>query len=165
MRVFYIEDFPAKAIARQLPMSENGCTQYVLGFAFDCTEGEHSPETNVALIRKINPAWQAGSLNGIGGHIEDFDENPHDAMVREFQEETGTLVDVWHRFCIMGTDQWNVYVYAAYNVPLHELKTTTKEEVTIVNAYSLPTDVLFNLRWLVPLGLDPQPFPIQVPYR
>ena len=139
--------------------------EYVLGFAFDCREGEQSEDTNVALIRKVRPSWQAGSLNGIGGHVEDFDENQHAAMVREFHEETGTLVERWFRFTIMGTDKWNVYVYAAYNVPLHELKTTTDEEITVVNAYALPTDVLFNLRWLVPLALDTQVFPLQVPYR
>ena len=146
-------------------MSDNKCTQCVLGFAFDCLESEASKGAWVALIRKARPTWQAGSLNGIGGHIEDFDENPHAAMVREFQEETGTLVESWNRFAIMGTDRWNVYVYSAYNVPLHELKTTTDEEVDTFNAYNLPEDTLFNLRWLIPLALDPQPFPIQVPYR
>ena len=86
-------------------------------------------------------------------------------MVREFQEETGTLVESWNRFAIMGTDQWNVYVYSAWDVPLQGLKTTTDEEVDTFNAYDLPGDTLFNLRWLIPLALDPQPFPIQVPYR
>jgi len=143
----------------------NKLVNYVLGFAFDCAEGANSTDANVALIRKARPAWQAGSLNGIGGHVEDFDENQHASMFREFYEETGTLVEEWKRFAIMGTDQWNVYVYSAFNVPLHELKTTTDEEVTIVNAYELPEDVLFNLRWLIPFALDPQPFPIQVPYR
>lgn len=143
----------------------NKSVQYTLGFAFDCPEGAQSRDTNVALIRKTRPAWQAGKLNGIGGHVEDYDENHHAAMVREFHEETGTLVERWFRFAIMGTDEWNVYVYSAYNVPLHELKTTTDEEVIIVNAYDLPTDVLFNLRWLVPLALDRQVFPLQVPYR
>jgi hypothetical protein len=37
--------------------------EYVVGFAFD-TDGR------VALIRKNRPEWQAGRLNGIGGHVE-----------------------------------------------------------------------------------------------
>ena len=36
----------------------------VVGFAF--TEDRRS----VILIRKNRPEWQAGRLNGVGGHIE-----------------------------------------------------------------------------------------------
>ena len=53
--------------------------RYVLGFAFD-------PRMDrVMLIKKTRPAWQAGRLNGIGGHIEQ-DELSCEAMRREFSQ-------------------------------------------------------------------------------
>lgn len=57
-------------------------TYYTLGFVFN-------PErTHVMLIRKTRPQWQAGSLNGIGGKLEQ-DESESECMIREFREETG----------------------------------------------------------------------------
>lgn len=56
--------------------------RYVLGFLFS------RDETRVALLRKTRPAWQAGRLNGVGGHAEEgetFDQ----AMAREAREELG----------------------------------------------------------------------------
>jgi 8-oxo-dGTP pyrophosphatase MutT (NUDIX family) len=86
--------------------------EYVVGFAFD-TYGR------VALIRKNRPEWQAGQLNGIGGHVETACErsdhinsrhdaacrghleDPYVAMVREFEEETGRRVEGWQKFVVM----------------------------------------------------------------
>lgn len=149
---------------------------YCLGFAFDIPEPKTEGcifEANVALIRKIKPAWQAGSLNGIGGMIEDFDRDGGtsrtslNAMVREFQEETGfeTSRADWRHFHTMGSETWQVECFRTFNVPLCELATTTDEEVVIVRADKLPHDVLFNLRWLIPLSLDPQPLPTMQVYR
>ena len=58
---------------------------YVLGF---CFSRDHS---KVVLIAKNRPKWQAGRLNGIGGHVEDG-EIPIVAMAREFREES--LVEI-----------------------------------------------------------------------
>ena len=85
---------------------------YVLGFMFDSTH------QNVLLIRKNKPEWQAGKLNGIGGKIEPG-EQPFDAMVREFHEETGLIVtrDYWTHFGHMtgiaaDAGPWNVELFA-----------------------------------------------------
>ena len=48
-----------------------------------------SDETQVALVLKDHPDWQAGKLNAIGGKISNA-ETPTNAMVREFAEETGS---------------------------------------------------------------------------
>ena len=58
-------------------------TNYVAGFVFR-KEG-----TEVALIKKNKPDWQRGKLNGVGGKVEPFDDSDHQAMAREFREETG----------------------------------------------------------------------------
>lgn len=55
---------------------------YVLGFCFNAALNK------VVLIRKNRPQWQAGKLNGVGGHVEPW-ELPLGAMVREFREESG----------------------------------------------------------------------------
>jgi len=71
--------------------------RYVLGFMFN------EEITEVALIRKNRPVWQAGHLNGIGGHVEPG-EAPDIAMAREFLEETGAITSLgdWIKFAQMG---------------------------------------------------------------
>lgn len=137
-------------------------TKYVLGFAFDGLDV--SPQTEVALIRKLRPDWQNGHLNGIGGHIED--EVPHHAMVREFEEETGLLVPQsdWNLFAVMGNSEWQVQCFRAFNVPLDRVETKTDEEVGVYQAHNLPLSVLTNLRWLIPMALDRQPLPVRIDY-
>jgi 8-oxo-dGTP diphosphatase len=120
---------------------------YVVGFAFD-----HG--NLVALIRKKRPKWQAGMLNGIGGKIE-LMEKPHDAMVREFREETGVTCEEWREFIQVVGSGWSMHCFTTRAVPdFYLLQTTTDEEVVLVDATNLPDDVLFNLRWMIPMAQD-----------
>lgn len=57
--------------------------KYVIGFIFDATRDL------VVLIEKINPEWQRGCLNGVGGKIELGDKTNAAAMSREAHEEAG----------------------------------------------------------------------------
>lgn len=99
--------------------------EYVLGFMFNNEIGQLG---ECALISKTKPEWQAGLLNGIGGKIEDG-ETPLDAMIREFQEETGYHQKEWKQFATMiGHAHWKVYCFVCEG-PLKELKTITDEEV------------------------------------
>ena len=63
---------------------------FVVGFAFI------GFKPLVVLIQKRKPEWQAGQLNGTGGHMKEG-ETPKEAMAREFEEETGikTRPDRW----------------------------------------------------------------------
>ena len=125
---------------------------YVLGFAF-------SPDTKrVALIRKNRPTWQAGKLNGIGGHLE-ANEQPHVAMVREFEEETGATVLGWKHFLdIKGwaiMQEWRVTCFMCRTHKLDELKTNTDEEVGIYDVEKLyEQNTIPNLHWIIPMALD-----------
>lgn len=119
---------------------------YVAGFFFS-TDG-----TRVALIRKTKPAWQNGLLNGIGGKIEDGEE-AIDAMRREFREETGVDNEFWRCFATLGGDSWEVKFFAAFG-EVDAVRTTTEEEVVIVPTNKLEGTIP-NLKWLVPLALDP----------
>ena len=128
---------------------------YVAGFMFD--------EKDVYLIRKSRPSWQAGKLNGIGGHIEE-NESPLDALIREFEEESGAKTSP-HHWTHIGTfrnpqnihtsSPWEVWffrgkIFVGDDIP----KTTTDETVERIPRSSFPrADVVPNLNWLIPLAL------------
>lgn len=122
-------------------------TTYVLGFLFS------ADKKRVALIRKNKPDWQKGKLNGVGGKVEDFDENHLAAMSREFYEETGALVKDWQPFAeLSGNEAGIACYYASADVAI---TSTTDEQVgwyPIDKLSKLP--VIPNLRWLIPLALD-----------
>lgn len=120
---------------------------YVAGFCFsECEE-------RVALIRKLNPRWQRGLLNGIGGKVEPG-ESPHEAMVREFEEETGTRIEGWRPFCTATTEEDRLHFFTARG-DLDTLRSAEAEEVVTVAVDDVSSlDIVPNLRWLIPLALD-----------
>ncbi len=137
-------------------------TDYVVGLAFD-TDGR------VALIRKNRPAWQAGRLNGIGGHVEPS-EIPTATMEREFHEETGSNLTGWDLFVVMGLPDARIYFYRVRNLSpgvLDGLRTTTDEPIEVhqvadvLDAFAWDHETAVdhhehraipNLSWLLPLA-------------
>lgn len=123
-------------------------TEYVVGFAFDT-------RSRVALIRKNRPAWQAGRLNGIGGHV-DPGETPDDAMSREFHEETGTRLHGWEKYAVMDFPGARIHFYRLRNlhpIRLDGLRSTTDETVCVLDSRDLgQVGLIPNLTWLVPLA-------------
>ena len=119
-------------------------TQYCLGFMIQAD--------SVVLIRKTHPPWQAGRLNGVGGHIEK-DESAIEAMSREFKEETGmiTPVDAWKLFAVMGEKkEWSCHCFWAYG-DVFSVRSKTDEKVEIVHrtAINLRNDTIENIPWLL----------------
>jgi len=120
-----------------------------LGFAFK--------NEKVLLIKKERPDWQKGLLNGPGGGIEK-DEMPISAMVREFKEETGLEIsgDRWELFTdltIHGEIYCKVYFF---KVTLEESEvptTVTDEKIVEIDLHTLPSNVLPNLKWLIPMAM------------
>lgn len=124
-------------------------THYVLGFMFsEC-------KRNVVLIEKNRPEWQAGLLNGVGGHVEDFDESSHAALVREFEEETGVLQPTWTHYAHLGSpDKFSMDVYYSTG-NTDRVQTMTDERITTKLLTRLPyCKIVSNLYWLIPLALD-----------
>jgi len=123
---------------------------YTLGFIF-------TPGLDwVLLVHKINPEWQAGKINGIGGKIEDGEESLA-CMVREVREESGlgTDADKWILLGEMGSGAWRVRVFAfVYRGSMDDARSADKEKVEWFDPNMLPPNVISNLRWLVPLALD-----------
>lgn len=127
--------------------------EWVVGFLFD------EDAYYVMLIRKNRPAWQAGKLNGIGGKVEQG-ENPSEAMVREFQEETGVTIRGWDHFLDLQWEEGLVHFFRAFRPREHleRCRTTTDESVErhVVHRLNEPGDGLLcvtpNIQWLVPLA-------------
>ena len=139
---------------------------YVAGFMFRLISVELGME--VALVRKIKGGdFQVGKLNGIGGKIEalkdsdgcycDGQESPVTAMVREFEEETGTKTNPneWHNFCSLNGIDWVVYFFKNMSTGHYKLQTMEEEEIAWYPIKNLHNEsIVPNLKWLIPLALD-----------
>lgn len=120
---------------------------YVLGFAFSFDN------LSVVLITKTHPEWQAGKINGVGGRIEESDASPEDAMVREFEEETGVLLDTWEQFATMHTAPGHtVHCFVGELDVGDQVSSPTEELVMMYPTNKLPPTVLGNIPWLVAMA-------------
>lgn len=119
----------------------------VVGFMFnyDLTE--------VLLIRKKRPEWQAGRLNGIGGRVQEGETEPV-AMRREFKEEAGVDIPEWQRVCVVHGMGWTVHFFALGNTnAFHAARSETDEKLERIPCTgALPEDVINNLHWLIPMA-------------
>lgn len=122
--------------------------EYVAGFLFDYDRH------NIVLIEKLKPVYQRWKLNGVGGKIEPG-ETPHQAMVREFEEEAGVLINSWELFCKYSwkTD-YTIYYYRHFDTSLYKkAKTIEAEEIMKINVDALSHyDRMKNLDFLIPLA-------------
>jgi len=131
---------------------------YVLGLVFSKSRGK------ILLIEKKRPKWQAGRWNGIGGKIEQ-NESPIGAMQREALEETGHSFLYKHVItfvCPGGT----VFVFEAITcatnadyIPFEQVEDGRLEVFDLDN---LPTNMMGNLRWIIPLSLASVYHPILI---
>ena len=124
---------------------------YVLGFLFS-TCFRH-----VVLIQKNRPEWQAGLLNGVGGHIEPADASAEAAMEREFEEETALSVTGWRSFAFIHGDDWTVEIFTTTHEDVWHVQTVTDEGVAPFPVSAILNDgyaTISNLRWLLPLAID-----------
>lgn len=125
--------------------------KYVLGFAFN------KDKDYVVMIKKNRPDWQAGLWNGVGGKV-DGDELPHNAMVREFHEETGVITRLgdWSRVGTIKetTKDAEVYVFTSSDDDYMYADTKTDEEIAILSVNCIVTggiDVIDNIPFLLEL--------------
>lgn len=121
-----------------------------MGFAFD------TKREQVALIQKARPKWQAGKLNGIGGHVEENEAFPV-AQQREFWEETGVVIPAnnWTAFAsLIGLD-WHVRCFHAFTDDVFKIRSMTDEPVALYPVkYFHELNMINNLHYLLPLALD-----------
>ena len=130
---------------------------YVIGFLF-------APRyERVVLIEKRKPAWQAGLLNGVGGKIEPG-ETPEEAIARECAEECGVALPA-HGWSLIATElaaggigdgrRPTLYFLKVMSARAGTAHTCEAEKILLVEPHYLPRNVIPNVRWLVPLALDP----------
>ncbi len=127
---------------------------YVMGFVFN------ESKTEVLLIEKKRPKWQAGHWNGIGGKIEQ-NEKPADAMQREMFEETGGQYRSVHCLtfiCPGGT----VYVFKAVAAGNILFRQEEDEQLKVWQLDELPFNMMANLKWIIPVCLSTIQFPLLV---
>ncbi len=131
-------------------MMPDGRQGYVLGFMFS------EDRRYVALIEKNRPTWQAGLLNGVGGHIEDDDDGPGTAMAREFREETGVQTDPgdWEWYASLSNEKCFIYIFRMFSDKVWDARTLTDEEVFVRTIGNNFDKRIPNLSWLIPLALD-----------
>jgi 8-oxo-dGTP diphosphatase len=124
-------------------------TNYVAGFCFN------ADMSKVALIEKQKPEWQKGFFNGIGGKVEPG-ELPYQAMKREFFEEAGIMVDRWRHLAKIGDDNYTVVFFYGVipDFTFFEIKSMEDERVVVCDTDRLPSKIIPNLAWLIPLALD-----------
>lgn len=130
--------------------------RYVLGFVF-------TPDSERMLFtqKAHGPGDMAGRLNGIGGHVEPYDETSHRAMIREGQEETGLSPD-WLPFCTMRCgSEWvcDCFVATADALDLDRLDGERNDAREILRLIpwerALRTErTMLNLKWLIPMAVE-----------
>lgn len=123
--------------------------QYVVGLLF------RKNRTEVALIHKKRPAWQAGLMNGVGGKIGDTipGETPIAAMEREWREETDSVAPYWVHFLETPWRDGVVHYFLSESDGV-KISSPTDEEVDWVRVDDIShIAVVPNLRWVVPLAL------------
>jgi 8-oxo-dGTP diphosphatase len=124
---------------------------YVAGFFFS------TDYSQVALVLKNRPTYQAGKFNGIGGKVEPG-ETAEAAMEREFREEAGITVMGWQRFATLaggrgGAIDFNVHFFAAVG-SFDGIRSVTDEEIIVMPVAHLPTvPRMGNLDWLIPMAI------------
>ena len=121
-----------------------------LGFIF-------TPDfSQVLLITKNRPDWQVGKINGLGGKCEEG-ETFKACISREVQEEANILISPrkWKEVASLNWQKWQVKVFTTvWPNSLDQISTTTDEKVEWFEVERLPTNVMSNLRWLIPLSVD-----------
>lgn len=141
-------------------------TQYVVGFLFNTRRDA------VVLIEKNKPDWQKGLINGVGGKVES-DEQPFEAMRREFREEAGLDIEDWIHFATLQGPEFEVTCYKAFTGFIRNAVSQTDEELRFEPVRhcgdpDLKGKYVSNLPWLVQMALDDnygKPFVATVDYQ
>ncbi len=133
--------------------------KYTLGFVFFEDLSTDGTKINyILLLKKKKPESQAGKYNGIGGKFEKG-ETREQCMVREALEEAN-IVTKSEDWTFIGTlvkpKKWNVHIAYTFidSVQLSRIPTVCREGAFLLTRVdNLPTEVMTNVRWLLPLAL------------
>lgn len=122
----------------------------------------------VLLIEKQKPFHHKGKLNGLGGKCEQ-NETYRSCLSREVYEESGLQIAQkdWLKIGVMSWQEWHVEIFAVTHKPTQ--KKVNNPDVDWYSSKTVPTNVISNLDWLIPLGLDcltnSEPPVVRIKYR
>lgn len=125
--------------------------QYVCGLVFD------PYYTKVVLIKKNRPEWQVGMWNAVGGKLEESDGCGEAAISREFEEETGVLInpDRWIEFATLTGNGYQIawFTTTLKDTDLFKVSTVEDEEVGLFQLTELASmNLIPNVRWLIEMA-------------
>jgi len=135
-----------------------GTTFYVLGFCFYRDE--------VLLIEKTRPAFMRGLWNGVGGHLHE-QETPLKAMIREFKEETGVLIEDWVEIGVLAGPGYTIFLYQTTQESKPLVQQMTDEKLQWFKWAFLPSALVNHVNTLVTLmkNFDLNHFPVYLQER
>jgi 8-oxo-dGTP pyrophosphatase MutT (NUDIX family) len=120
-------------------------SDFTMGFIF-------SPDLQeVYLIRKTHPEWQAGKLNGVGGHRE-VAETFGVCMIREAYEESGYKGSFTHFATLYGPSLRCLVYYSVMQKGQLAPETREKEQIETVRLSNILSDadqMITSLPWLI----------------
>lgn len=124
---------------------------HTLGFIFN------QKKDKVLLILKERPRWQKGKLNGIGGKHEKG-ESSEECISRETKEETNLTIapQNWQKYAeISMNTSIDVDVFTTiFSGPESKARSNESLQVDWYPVDALPSNVMSNLRWLIPVAVD-----------
>lgn len=112
--------------------------------------------SKVLLIKKQKPVFHKDKLNGLGGKNE-VGETTRQCIVREVLEEAGLniLTKDWQKIGSLKWTEWQVTVFVAiYKGKDITNKIMKENQVAWYSVKDLPDNIISNLSWLVPMGVD-----------
>ena len=132
-------------------------TEYTLAFPF--TKDEHGVIDGVFLIRKNRPKWQAGKLNGIGGHVESG-ESFYECCTREVFEEAGIVPAAsyeWYLTMTFPDAQVSVFYALLTKTERKAVRSKTDEQVewiALADIHALRHEMIDNIPWMIYAALN-----------
>jgi hypothetical protein len=125
----------------------------VSGFAFDRSTG------HLLLVKKTEPSWARGLLSGVDGPIEVegivWEEATTVAMSRIFLAKTGVEVKTrfWRLFCHITAveESDDIYCFATLTDLSPAVQLTQEPIIRIDPTKPLPSNIVENLAWLIPM--------------
>ena len=107
----------------------------------------------VVLMHKTRPSWQVGRVNALGGKLRP-DEEVADAARREVREEAGVDIADWEEFLVWEDPVYRMHAARAFHETAEQAHTAEDQRVFLADVEELPSNLIDNLRWLIPLALD-----------